>query len=269
MKFFCSFLSLIIFSVSTYSISAYAENESTLNELMDQWLSLESQKGKLQRDWQARSQQLEQKHALFDTEIKTLKQVLKQSVNADNDVVQRRLLLITKQDKLEQEQIIVKNEMKKANDFVHSLLSRLPPPIQKQWQEKLLLLTQKSISLSEKLERLLTLFQQVNEFNKRVAQHRSSMQIPNASGELQNLLVTQIYLGVGQGWYISDDGSYYGYGRSTSLGWYWWHGEEASAELGRKLNPNDLLDVSKTLQNPTSASFMTLPIKISKHKDVG
>ena len=251
-----------------FSIPAYGQNEATLNELMSQWLSLESQKGQLQRNWQARSQQLKQKSALFDTEIETLQQILKQSHSIDNDVTERRLTLIAKQDKLEQEQILVKTEIQQANSFIRTFISRLPPPVQLQWQEKLLLLTQDSANQSEKLERLLTLFKQFNEFNQRIAQHRTSMQIPDITGKQQNLLVTQIYLGVGQGWYVSDDGSYYGYGRATPLGWTWWHGKEASVELGRKLDPNSLLEVHKTLQNPTSASFLTLPIKISMNKDV-
>jgi hypothetical protein len=118
------------------------------------------------------------------------------------------------------------------------------------------------VSNSEKLERLLGLFKLVEEFDDRVALNRITMELPDTNGQLQQLFVTQIYLGVGQGWYVSDDGSAYGYGRATKLGWSWWHGDQASAELGRELDPQDLLRVRSVLENPTTATFVSLPIKI-------
>ncbi len=139
--------------------------------------------------------------------------------------------------------------------------------MQEQWQEKLLLLTQEGATDSEKLERILTLYQLVNEFDERVALNRSSMEIPTSAGKFQNILVSQMYLGVSQAWYVSDDGLLYGYGRADNSGWRWWHNEASSAELGRVLDPQDLIQLRDILEKPTSAKFIDLPIKVSVNKD--
>jgi len=263
MKIFHCFL--IVVGISLPAISA--ENKS-LNELMEQWISIESQKGNLQLTWNTRKQQLEQSQSLLSSEIALLKKVLKKTDSEKSDVDNRRMQLSEKQSLLEQEQVQVKSQISQATNFSRSLLKRLPPPLQTAWQEKLLLLTQVGASDSEKLERLLTLYKLVNEFDERIALNRSSMEIPGSSDKSQNLLVTQMYLGVSQGWYVSDDGLHYGFGRAGNLGWQWWHNEAASAELGRVLDPQDLLQLKSILQKPTTAKFINLPIKVSDIKDV-
>ncbi len=263
MRILCCVLSIMTISLPSIS----AENKN-LNELMEQWISIESQKGKLQLNWNTRKLQLEQSQSLLTSEIGVLKQLLKQTDSEKNSVDNKRIQLSEQQSKLEIEQIQVKHAITNASNFSRTLLTRLPPPLQKLWQEKLLMLTQDSATDSEKLERLLTLYKLVNEFDERIALNRSSMEIPSSANTSQNLLVTQMYLGVSQGWYVSDDGLYYGYGRSGTLGWRWWHNEGASAELGRVLDPKDLLKLKNILQKPTSAKFISLPVKVSDNKDV-
>jgi len=255
-------------AVLCLTLFALPAQSKSLDELMEQWLSIESQKGSLQLNWNSRRQQLEQSKSLLSTEVNMLKQVLKKVGSERSDVDEKRLQLSEQQNLLEQEQKQVKKQISQATDFSRALLTRLPPPLQVLWQEKLLLLTQESATDSEKLERLLTLYKLVNEFDERIALHRSAMEIPQSKEKSQNLLVTQMYLGASQGWYVSDDGLHYGYGRAGSLGWQWWHNEAASAELGRILDPQDLLKLRNILQKPTTAKFIDLPIKVAEKKDV-
>jgi len=263
MKILCCFFFLVSLSLPSLS----AESES-LNELMAQWLNIESQKGNLQLSWNTRKQQLTQSQSLLSAEIIALKAVLKKTDSEKSDVDSRRIQLSKKQSLLEQEQIPVKNQIIQASHFSRSLLTRLPPPLQVLWKKKLLLLTQDGATDSEKLERILTLFKLVDEFDGRIALNRGSMEIPSSAEQSQNILVTQMYLGASQGWYVSDDGLHYGYGRAGILGWQWWHNEAASAELGRILDPKDLHKLRSILQKPTTAKFIDLPIKVAEKKDV-
>jgi hypothetical protein len=198
----------------------------------------------------------------MNTEQGALKEVISQESKATSDVDQRRLSLLKTQDQLEQEQAEVDRQIQTATAQVQSLKIKLPPPLQAEWEEKLPLLSQKGVSNSEKLERLLGLFKLVEEFNNRIALNRSTMKLPGNNNETHNILVTQVYLGTSQGWYVSDDGATYGYGRATNLGWKWWHQQDASTELGRELNPKTLLELRSVLENPTTAKFVSLPIKI-------
>ena len=250
------------------AVSSTGYTQDNLSELMRQWLDIESQKGKVQLDWNSKKQYLEQTQSLLIVEKKELSNLLKKADTDRSDVDQRRIELSQQQSVLEQEQQVVNKQILQATAFCQKLLTRLPPPLQEQWQEKLLLLSQEGATDSEKLERILSLYQMVNEFDERIALNRGSMAIPSEAGQEKNLLVTQMYLGVSQGWYVSDDGLHYGYGRADNTGWQWWHNEASSAELGRVLLADDLLKLRDILQKPTTAKFIDLPVKVLSKKDV-
>lgn len=254
------YLYLLVLTIT--SATAYSAGNEGDAQLMEKWINLESQKGKLQSDWNARRQQLNQKLDLYNAETEALNAVLKLTDNQKSDVDTRRLELLQKQDQLEQEQAFINTHLSEATNKARTLITRLPPPLQVQWQEKFALLSQEGVNSSEKLERLLTLFKLVEDFNDRIALHKSIMEVPSANSEKSKLLVSQIYMGVAQGWYVSDDGAAYGYGRATNIGWTWWHGENASTELGSKLDPQTILATRAIIENPTTASFLSLPIKI-------
>ena len=263
-----SSLCCVLYSAFTMlSFDVLATSNQTLTELMDQWLSIESQKGQLQRNWTIQKRSLEQKLSLLKTEKAVLKSLLTQSSHEKSELDTQRLDLVKQQNTLEQAQQIVSNQLQQTSNVAFALLPQLPPPLQVVWQEKLMLLKQ-NVSSSEKLERLLTTFTLVSEFDERIALNRTSMAIPINNDTVQNVLVTQVYLGLSQGWYISDDGHFYGYGRSNLSGWTWWHNENADKALEQTLNAQGLLHLIDIMQNPTKASFLSLPIKINVNKAV-
>ncbi len=103
MKTLCCLLTLVSISFPSFS----AEPQS-LNELMEKWIKIESQKGELQLDWNSRKQQLTQTVKLLSTERDELKQLLKKADTDKSDVDSRRIELSKKQNLLEKEQVLVK-----------------------------------------------------------------------------------------------------------------------------------------------------------------
>ncbi|HEY6527231.1 MAG TPA: DUF3450 family protein [Cellvibrionaceae bacterium] len=253
----------LLLLLGCYSWTVFAET-NTPEQLMGQWLNLEMQKGSLQSNWSQSRDNLDQRLSLLEVEQKRLKEVLSQRTVATTEVDQRRLALLQAQEKLEQEQSQLEEQLKKYVQRAQLLHPRLPPPLNVLWNEKLALVTQENNSASERLEQLLTLFKQFDEFNHRVALHIGAIEIPDTDKQTHPILTSQIYLGVSQGWYVSDDAKSYGFGRPTSTGWKWWHGQDAERELGRPLNAQAILRVKQILENPTTAEFVSLPVKISQ-----
>jgi hypothetical protein len=241
-----------------------AEPVVNSQKLMDDWLNLEIQKGQLQSSWNLREQDLEQRFNLMEIELRRLNEVAAQRVDAASDVDLRRSELLQKQEVLEQEQLLTTDQLKKTYIRIRSLMPRLPPPLQSEWQTQIDLAAEEAASNSERLERMLTLLKMTEEFNSRIALHRGELSLNPASKDAQIIQVNQIYLGVSQGWYVSDDGKLYGYGRATPQGWQWWHGEDASAALGKPLHAAQISEVYGMLQNPTTADFVALPVKINQ-----
>lgn len=258
------FAVLITFLLPLVCVSQQLDTSRQLDGLMGKWIDLESQKGRLQSEWSVRKADLEHRLSLLEIEQATLKEALAEGNKSTSEVDEQRLTLLKTQDKLESEQSLMNVQLQKAIELAQSLQSRLPPPIQAQWQERLPYLAQSDLNTSEKLEKLLGLFKLVEEFDDRIALHSSTLEIPGVANEARLVFVTQIYLGASQGWYVNEDGSVYGYGRATPLGWKWWHGDEASTELGGSLDVSTLLKTRAILENPTAASFVSLPIKITK-----
>ncbi len=249
-------------ALALLSVTPVAHSNSP-EQLMAQWLNLEMQKGSLQSNWNRSRDNLDQRFVLLDAEQKRLSEILTQRKVATGEVDQRRLDLLQKQEKLEQDQAQLEGQLKKYTQRVQLIHPRLPPPLSAQWNDKIALAAQENASLSERLENLLSLFKQFDEFNRRVALHIGALDIPMGD-QAQSTLTSQIYLGVSQGWYVSDDGKAFGFGRPTSTGWKWWHGAEAAKELGRPLDAETILRVRRMLENPTTAEFIALPVKISQ-----
>ena len=245
------------------SIASFANPTETNAELMQQWISLESQKGKLQSDWRERRQQIEQNLSLFELEQQSLQKIVQQSSDATTEVDEQRVSLLSEQSSLEAEQQQVSQLLQNLSQNMQHLMLRLPPPLQNQWQEKIALINQDAASNSEKLERLLGMFKLAEDFDKRIAINHASMSIKDKDGDRQNMMVTQIYMGLSQGWYINEDGTVYGFGKASNLGWQWFDQEEAKNQLGLALEPSTLLKIRDALDDPTTATYLSLPVNIT------
>lgn len=255
---------VLYFSITFFSLAAVAASPSSesLEELMQQWLRLESQNGHLQNQWHERSQLLDQKLATFSKEQQVLEEVLSKTTQERGEVDARRQEMLELQTGLEQEQQRVSDALETAVIAVNRMLPRLPPPLHDAWQEKILVLNQDGVSNSEQLERVLGMFKLVEDFNSRVVLHRGTVAVHRNSGDDIRVLVNQVYLGAGRGWYVSDDGQYFGYGSATSTGWQWQHWVENDSVNGLGLTGKQISAVVAVLENPTRARYLQLPLAL-------
>jgi hypothetical protein len=251
-------LALVLFVVIPF---ANISNANT-DELMQKWIQLETQKGKLQTEWAERKAELERRQQLLVAEQASLNEVLSQTAMSQTDTDQRRKELLTRQQLLEQEQIAMSEQVNKAKASLQAIQFRLPPPLADEVDNKMKSLNTELIA-SEKLERLLSIFKLIKEFDQRIAVNKATIELPVEGQEAaRSIRVTQVYLGLTQGWYISEDGSEYGYGRSTGLGWKWWGNQEADNELGHRLDPREIKTLVDITGNPALAELVALPVKL-------
>lgn len=237
-------------------------SHANTDELMQKWIKLESQKGKLQTEWAGRKAELERRQQLLVAEQSSINEVLSQTAESRSDTDQRRKTLLTDQERLEQEQSAMTEQVNKAIASLQSIQFRLPPPLAAEVDGKLKSL-QSDVTGSEKLERLLSIYKLINEFDQRVAINKATIELPIEGQEaVRSIRVTQVYLGLTQGWYLSEDASEYGYGRATSLGWKWWSNQDAENELGQELDPQEIKTLISIVDNPALADLVSLPIKL-------
>lgn len=248
----------VLFVVIPFSGTSEANTE----ELMQKWIKLESQKGNLQIEWAERKAELERRQQLLVAEQSSINEVLSQTAQSSSDTDQRRKALLTDQEGLEKEQTLMTEQVNKAILTLQSIQFRLPPPLSSEVDSKTKSL-QSELTASEKLERLLSIYKLINEFDQRVAINKATIELPVPGQEAtRSIRVTQVYLGLTQGWYISEDASEYGYGRATALGWKWWNKQDADNELDQELDPQEIKTLISITENPALAELVSLPVKL-------
>lgn len=251
--------------VLLFPLLSHGAEPSSLQELMTTWLNLESQRGKLLTDWNERKQQLENRVTLLDREAGVLKEMLEEASGDVSEVDERRQELTAEQQKLEEQQTRMESAVERAVIRLQALAIRIPPPLEKDWQKGLEQLSREEMTLSEKLEKILSLSKSAEQFERRIALHRDVMPLPAQDQSLRNVQVTQIYMGLSQGWYVNSAGDRFGYGYADADGWHWQHMTEQHQEAGEvAVDAKQLLRIVAMIENPTQAEYVTLPVSTDK-----
>ncbi|HEV8079048.1 MAG TPA: hypothetical protein VGP45_11760, partial [Marinobacter sp.] len=97
---------ILLTFVLLFPLLAHAAESTSLEKLMNTWLNLESQRGKLVTDWNERKQQLENRITLLDREANVLEEMLDEASSDVSEVDERRQALTVEQQNLEQQQTL-------------------------------------------------------------------------------------------------------------------------------------------------------------------
>jgi hypothetical protein len=210
-----------------------------VHQLTLQWTGLEHQKDLLQKNWRRDKPVLEQQLSLLERETQELNRFLKESAQEQDEVEQRRLELLEQQTRLEQEQAALERSLRQAVVRLKALHLQLPPPLVEGWEKELPRLEESLLTSSEKLQLVLNLLGQLDDFEQKVTLHETVMTLADG----QEYLVKQVFLGLSHGWYVTADQSHAAAGMADPDGWQWTpvtDGERIAqiiAILERRMNP--------------------------------
>ena len=210
-----------------------------IHQLTLQWTGLEHQKDLLRANWRRDKPVLEQQLSLLERETRELNQFLKESKQEQDEVEQRRLELLEQQTRLEQGQAALERSLRQAVIRLKALHVQLPPPLREGWEEELPSLENPLLTSSEKLQLVLNLLGQLDDFQQKVTLHETVMTLADG----QEYLVKQVFLGLSHGWYVTADQSHAAAGMANPDGWKWTpvtNGERIAqiiAILERRMNP--------------------------------
>ncbi len=260
------FSSVLFGAIVGIGITGESEaNSFAVDELVNQWVSIEAQRENLILDWAEQKQTILQQIELLNAEYEALVKVNKNNRLKIDQNKEERLQLAQAQEDLEKEQQQMERAVEDAALKMLSLQDLLPPPLQNSWQFYAKELNNSEISTSERLDYVLRLLKNFDSFNKRIVVSESVIHIPEGDG-LSPILVKQVYMGVSQAWFASEDGRHYGYGKPKNGKWQWYFQQEAEQYLGESLNPHTILDIASMVENPAKAELIQLPISISQEE---
>tara|TARA_R110002167_G_scaffold361999_1_gene580808 strand:+ start:6558 stop:7259 length:702 start_codon:yes stop_codon:yes gene_type:complete len=225
-------------------------NELEIDKLAKQWVQLAQQNNEIKQQWRLRKPVLQQQLQLLKAEKDRLTVLLNQDDDVSNDMQQERFTLLQQQTEFESTQDNLTAILDKTQQRLITLYPQLPPPLKIRWDTELALL-QTFKDNSERLEKQLFLLDSLAGYNQRIAVHQANMTFDDG----QEVHVKQIYLGTYLGWYVSQNGQYWGSGKSTSAGWQWQH-------QSKQITSQQLLDLIAATEDFSHAELIRLPINI-------
>jgi len=246
----------IILIALLFTNSAIAQTDiiEQTDNLIKEWLSIEQQRNDMINDWHQQEPLLEQRLMLLKQEQVQLEQDI-DTVNVnDTDVEKKRSELLSSQNEMEAAEGQLESSLVKYYQFITELQGKLPPPIQKLWQSKLLESEFQQADTTQRLNTLLELLEQLNDYQHRISHVQSALILPTKSGD-KEMMIHQVYLGLSQAWYVSLDGSLVGRGQPSQSGWQWVADETVDAET--------VLNAISMMERTIEASFVQLPISLA------
>lgn len=218
MKFFNNkkYLAGIAFILLYQANASANETVLTYQTLVKDWLVLEQQSSALKKDWRQTKPILQQRIKLLTAEKNVLtKQLTKQS-SQKSTVENKREQLILQQNEAETEQQKIVLWLNNQWQKIQNTSIQIAPPLLKSWRQQMSSYSE-NLPASEKLALVLSLWKKKKQFDQKITQVQSVV----ITKEGKEILVEQLYIGSGLGWYVSADGSEYGLGEAKTSGWQW------------------------------------------------
>lgn len=229
------------------------------SDLIHEWLGIESQRGVLRSEWEQSKNILDGQIELYQKQISEYRRVVASKSNSTDGLDEKRQEITDAQALLEEKQARIKDEIDIALHHLRRMQSRLPPFIRTDLSEDLDNINTDNTNVGNTVDGIVAAIQSLYQLNQRITVNKSSIFIEDAG---QDIHVSQVYLGLGHAWYVSDDDANFGYGRSTQSGWRWWNNEASSELFNDGLKASDIRKLVWVIENPQQAEFSRLPIAI-------
>jgi chromosome segregation ATPase len=245
---------MVLAGVGPASLAGGAsESMDATRGTLARWMETQQIISKEKRNWQMGKEVLEQRIALIENEIADL--------TRKNDETQQGIdSADDKRREMESESQALKAAAASLEEFIGSaesttldLLARLPRPLVtkvKPLRDQIANDQRKSeSSLSERYQNVIGILNEINKFNRNIL----------VTSEVQSLAdgsqaeVQAVYIGLGQGYYVTPDGLAAAVGHSGPDGWEWTPANNLAGVIAQTV---------QILQNESVPSYVSLPVEI-------
>jgi len=219
--------------------------------VLEQWVRTRQTISKVRSDWQAEREMLEQTRLMLEGELRSLERALSEVQTQSTAVAQERAEVEMHKEAFERALKLLASRLPHLEERVGKLAPLFPEPLKKPVQPLLDRLGQEGagVSTARRLQALVTLLNEVEKFHGSVTVHRELRVGP----EGKPVRVTVLYLGLGQAWYVDENGGVAGRGVPEEGGWRW---VEDSALASR------IREAVEVYEGKRPAQFVNLPVEV-------
>lgn len=226
---------------------------ATVRSTLARWVETQKILSQERNEWQVGKELLEQRIALIQGEIGAIEARTRQVREGAGDTDRRQSEVVTRNASLREAAAALDAMIGGLEAKTRRLLVALPDPL----KERVAPLSQRiplegqatQASLSERFQNAVGVLNEVNKFNRDVTVTSEIRRLPDGS----SAEVRALYLGLGQGYYVSPRGDLAGVGLPAPEGWQWSPANELAPEI------NEAIAI---LENRTVPVFVPLPVSI-------
>jgi predicted RNase H-like nuclease (RuvC/YqgF family) len=242
--------------VSTDVRSQEATTQASLLDAraaMREWVGNERQISKERSEWAVAKTILRERIKLLEQEIASLREGIDQAEEKADEYERQQSELQRQSQRMKDASARLEQRLGRMERRTVRLLERSPAPV----RNKVERLSQQipddpnasELSLSKRFQNVVGVLNEVNKFNREISMSSEVRQLSDGN----SAQVTAVYVGVGQGYYVSNNGRIAGVGAATEDGWRWTENDAAGGHISK---------VIAILKNEQVAAFVPLPITI-------
>jgi FtsZ-binding cell division protein ZapB len=245
----------ILLSVISLPSSGNAEPQSVdgVRASLEKWVETRKVISHEKRDWALGREMLNERIDLVQQEIDSLREKIADAEESISDADKKRAGLVEENEALKEAAAGLEEMLTSLELRTRSLLVRLPDPI----RERVKPLSQRlpenpgdtKLSFTERFQNVIGILNEVNKFNREISVTSEIRTLADGS----TAEVTALYIGIGQGYYVSGDGAVAGMGSVGSEGWEWTPANSAAQEIAKTI---------AILKNEEIAAFVQLPVEV-------
>ena len=219
-----------------------------------QWLDTEKAISREKQDWKARKVWLNEHISLTQQELVSLKEKIAEFEEKASTADGERLKLLDQEALLQKQQELVMEVVVKLEARLQHLRAGLPEPLTRNLELAFQKLpaadAETSIGLAERLQTVIGILGDIFTFDKKITITESLHKAEDGT----EYLVTVLYLGLGQAYYIGTNDA--GVGFPTAEGWTWKSQPYLSGKIKKAID---------MAQGSTGeVTFVELPVKLQK-----
>lgn len=228
-------------------------NLQSSRDTVAKWVETQQILAREKKDWQDGKEILERRIELLESEIRALETKVSETRSTLGEADRRRYELVTEGESLRLAAAALAERVGRLEEKVRALLSRSPEPL----RDRVAPLSQRlpapgattALSLGERYQNVIGVLNEVNKFQRDVTVASEIRTLSDGS----RVEVQALYLGLGQGYYVTADGSAAGVGVPSDEGWDWTQTNELAPAVRQAI---------AILQNESVPAYVPLPVTL-------
>lgn len=250
---FCVLTSVLCLLTSGAVAADAGNGVDRVRSALEKWVETRRLVSLEQRDWDLGREMLNERIALLEREIETLRGRIAEAQESISDADKKRAGLLEENEALKAASSGLAESMAVFEIRTRSLLNRMPDPI----RERVKPLSQRipeevaetKLSFAERFQNVVGILNEVNKFNREITVTSEVRALPDGT----SAEVAAMYVGVSQAYYVGGNDLIAGYGTAGADGWVWTAADAIAPQVAQAI---------AILKNEKIASFVQLPVEI-------